>query len=389
MNLYKASNQWATRPADERFWTLEEMRAATKAYADASRSATIQYGNVEVLSNGTELFLKGQTGTQARLTHYAMGQLCSRASAPASYLRTLPANLAAQNLNVSLAKREPTDKAKLLVHVNGDIVLRCMTGEGYERVWNHEVISRLIDVAAKGWKVPPARPSGKPGEQTRVATEADCLSRKLPGLSINPGDLIAPAGLYASDRDMFAFLVDDDHTVENPADKGTPLARGFFVWNSEVGDASFGFSTFLYDAVCGNHIVWGAQEVKEVRIRHVGTARERAFRGLHVSLREYANASAQDDTRRIAKAQSYILGATKQEAIDAAFSFISRKRISVLNQGMVENAYAIAAETPRYGNPNTPWAIAQGLTQLSQASEYADRRVQIDTAAGKLLEMAF
>jgi hypothetical protein len=33
-NLYAASNQWAVRPADERFWTLEEARDACKAYAD-------------------------------------------------------------------------------------------------------------------------------------------------------------------------------------------------------------------------------------------------------------------------------------------------------------------------------------------------------------------
>ena len=35
--LLQASNQWATRPADERFWTVEDMAAQCKAWKEASR----------------------------------------------------------------------------------------------------------------------------------------------------------------------------------------------------------------------------------------------------------------------------------------------------------------------------------------------------------------
>jgi hypothetical protein len=42
-----------------------------------------------------------------------------------------------------------------------------------------------------------------------------------------------------------------------------------------VGAASFGLMTFLFRAVCGNHIVWGAEDVKALKIRHNGLAPER------------------------------------------------------------------------------------------------------------------
>ena len=73
------------------------------------------------------------------------------------------------------------------------------------------------------------------------------------------------AGLYASDRDVFMFLIDEDHPIEVRNER---LSRGLFIWNSEVGKSSFGLTTFLYRYVCGNHIVWGAENVKEIRIRH-------------------------------------------------------------------------------------------------------------------------
>ena len=41
------------------------------------------------------------------------------------------------------------------------------------------------------------------------------------------------------------------------------------------------------------------------------------------------------------------------------------------------------------GDPRTAWGMANGLTRLSQSLPYADERVALDRAAGKVLEMAF
>jgi hypothetical protein len=36
--------------------------------------------------------------------------------------------------------------------------------------------------------------------------------------------------------------------------------------------------TFLYEYVCGNHRVWGASNVVEVKIRHIGKCRREGLR---------------------------------------------------------------------------------------------------------------
>ncbi len=141
--------------------------------------------------------------------------------------------------------------------------------------------------------------------------------------------------------------------------------------------------TFLYDHVCGNHIVWGAKDVKEFRVRHVGSARSRAFSRIQIRLRQYADSSASEDEAKLLKAQSFELGKSKDEVLSALLSYASKRRLSALSE--VE----VAENNERYGNPRTPWAVAQGLTELSQRSSYASRRVDIDRDAGKLMEIAF
>src|SRR5438132_10885119 len=129
MELMKASQQWATRPADERFWTLEELHEATLAHRQNAQTATTGLGELRVEARDGEIELVGRTGATAQLTHWAFGQLSARAFAPASYLRTLPATLAVQNLNHGLKARavaEPNAEAKLLLHQNGGYFARAI-----------------------------------------------------------------------------------------------------------------------------------------------------------------------------------------------------------------------------------------------------------------------
>jgi hypothetical protein len=390
MELFKASKQWAERPADERFWDLAEMRAKCNEYRASACEATVPFGELRVEADKGEVMVVGKKAIPARLTNWAFGQISARVGAPASYLRELPATLAAQNLNHGLAHRAAEsgadDSAKLLFHKNGSFVLRAATSETYSRIWNADIVGRLMDNLPQGWRVPPARPAGIDNERTRVATAEDVLRLKKSGLSINVGDQVAPAGLYASDHDMFAFLVNEDAAIDDGTGHG--LGRGFFIWNSEVGASSFGLMTFLYDAICGNHIVWGAKGVTELRVRHVGEANAKAFQGLNVELKKYADESASDLEAKIVKARRFTLGATKDEAITAALSFATRSRTYVTRKALDE-AYDIAEMRGRYGAPNTPWGLVNGLTELSQKTAHADERVKLDRAAGKLLEIAF
>ena len=80
-----------------------------------------------------------------------------------------------------------------------------------------------------------------------------------------------------------------------------PLYRGAIYWNSEVGASVLGCMFFYYNAMCGNHIIWGASEVNEVRVRHVGSPMER-MRNFEVQLAQYADESANEMQATLKKA---------------------------------------------------------------------------------------
>jgi hypothetical protein len=389
MQLFHASKQWSARPNDERFWGPSDALAACAEYKANAAQSRVTYRDLRVEARDGDMYLLGRENQPALLTHYAFGQLSARAKAPAEYLRQLPATLAAQNINHGLKERADDEQGKLLLHRNGALLARCVTGAGYERIWNAEIFERLVELGSQGWRTPPARPV-RSDPRSRPATAEDVGWCGDTGLAVKIGDSIAPAGCYASDRDMFAFLVRPQNALRNPADPTVPLLRGFLIWNSEVGDRSFGIMTFLLDAVCGNHIIWGAQDVREFRCVHVGSAREKAFRELRVKAIEYANNAAGDDQLRIAKAQEFVLGDTRDDIIARVLGLASKRpALKVLKSNTIGAAYDLALKTPRYGNPSTAWAVAQGVTELSQTRAHASARLAMDEAAGELLTVAF
>lgn len=383
MNLYKASNQWAVRPNDERQETVQDLYNVTRAYADISVQQPIVVKDLRVEAVDGEVKVVGRSNIPARLTNWSFGQLAASIGAPAGYLRGLSATLAAQNLNHGLARSSDDKVARGLFHQNGDTVLRCITSDKYTRIFNYEIAERLLELP-QGWRVPPARPAreGQPG--TRLATEADIIRSGYHGLEIKVGDPIAPAGLYASDHDMFGFFINEENRI---AERGNPdgLCKGFFVWNSEVGASVFGVMTFYYRGVCGNHIVWDASNVTEVRIRHIGNADTKAFAQLNAELINYANDSVLDVEAKIQSARTATLGTTKEEVLDTVFG----KKIGVPRK-TIEAAYDLTEQfVDTDGSPRSVWGMVQGLTRVAQATAFADERVKIDRAAAKVLDIVF
>ena len=356
MNLFQASNQWATRPADERFPSLEAMHEAVTAYRAAAREAMRPYRDLSVQPQGTELMLVGKAGNPARMTHWAFGQFCARIQAPAGFLRELPVELTANVVNDRLRARGiDDDEANMLFHNNGSLLVRSFNSERYGRIWNSDITKRLLALKEQGpWQEAPAAFDGTRGQ-------------------------------YASDHDMFSFLVDNDRRIFESA-PGGGLSRGLMVWNSEVGAAKFGVMGFLYAYVCGNHIIWGASQVKEFSVRHIGDADVRGMREFRVMIREYADGAASLEEARIKRAMSFEIAGTKEGVLDKIFAL----RIPVLSRDRILTAYNRAEEhTDWYGSPRSAWGLSNGLTEVSQASTYADDRVAIDRAASKVLELAF
>lgn len=364
--LMQASRQWGSRPSDQRFTSLTEMHAFMQSVRRRSAAKVVSSRALTVhpLESDTEgLMVSGPNGTPVAPTHWAFSQLAQRAGAPAGYLRDLPAPIAADCLNYGLKhSRNVEELGVLLQRGDGNSIpeLRAVTGPNYGRIWNMTIVAALMQRFGDGvtghFRVP-----GEFGK--RVAVTKDNTT------------------LYASDRDMFVFLADEEHRIEMPGRRdgqtGT-LARGFFVWNSEVGKSTLGIATFLFDYVCCNRIVWGAQGYSEIRIRHTAGAPDRWVEEVTPAIEAYANASTAPITALLQQARRNKIG-NPEEVADFLAKRFSRTQVEA-----IKAAHIADEDRPI----ETLWDAVTGITAYARGIQYQDERVGFEREAGKILQMA-
>ena len=280
----RVSSEWFSRPHDERYLSLGELYEAVKSRADNAHTRTVESRaiRVEAARDNPErlsLIVPGQHIPIAP-THWSFGQLCSLVGAPTSYMRQLPAPLAGINLQHGLINNR-AELVKTLETDNGRLELRALTGPGYGRIWDHELVAAVMNIAGNGtgdtiWKVP------------GVLDWATMTHNPLVDITKET------TTLYASDRDVFLFLVDDTHPIEagRLADGGPDLYfRGFYCWNSEVGSKALGIASFYLRAVCQNRNLWGVENFEEIAIRHSKFAAQRFAHEAAPALGRFANSS--------------------------------------------------------------------------------------------------
>lgn len=360
--LTAASRQWASRPADERFLDLHDLLARVGGERDRSRERIVSSRSVRVephpadetwgvaLTAGDDL---------AHATHWSFGQIASLAGAPAGYLRTLPAPLVSDCLGFGLnVKRGAQDVGLLATDTDQGVALRAATGPAYGRVWNSDVVSALIDRVGDG-RTGDFRVPGEFGQAVEVTKDNTTI--------------------YGSDRDIFVFLADEEHRIEvgNRRDgKPGSLARGFFVWNSEVGSQTLGAAFFLFDYVCCNRIVWGAQQFKEIRLRHTKSAPDRWLDEVQPILLEYGRSAAAPVEATIKAAQEAKIEVDLQRFLKGRFS-----SASVIDQ-------IAQAHVREEGRPiETVWDAVTGATAYAKTLPHQDERVGVEREAGKLLDL--
>jgi hypothetical protein len=357
--LMQANRQWASRPDDERFISLDEMLSAAEHMKRRSSARVVSSRQIQarpVENDPRALVAVGPGGNAVNFTNWSFGQLAQRAGAPAAYMRELPGELAADCLNYGLQSRSVEDMGVLL-YQNGSAELRAVTGPNYGRVWNTQVIEALIhrfgDGVTGAFKVP-----GEFGKDVPITR--------------------ANTTLYASDRDMFVFLADEKHRIEIPGRREGltgSLARGFFVWNSEVGKTSLGIGTFLYDYVCCNRIVWGAQQYQEVRINHTTKAPDRWIEEAVPAIQAYAESSALTITHAIE--------AARKARIDDVDKFLNG-RFTRTKAGAIK-----AAHLNDEGRPiETLWDAATAVTAYARGVGYQDERIELEREGGRILDLA-
>jgi hypothetical protein len=339
------------------------LHSFTTSRRERSRGAVVSTRQIEIRPDVNDemsgLKIHGPSGAGYVPSNWAFGQLATLASAPAGYIRTLPAPIAADALNYGLKFARDVEDVGLLIHrpIGAEGEIAAATGPRYGRIWNAEITRQLVERFGDGvsgdWRVP-----GEFGQAVDVTN--------------------ANTTLYASDRDMFCFLADEVNRIEIPnrrdGRKGS-LARGFFVWNSEVGSQVFGFAQFLFDYACCNRIVWGAQNYKELRIRHTVSAPDRFAEEIEPTLRMIAHASATPIINTIEAAQA--------KRIDDLGDFLKTRRFAANMAAKIN-----AAHEREEGKPiETVWDAVTGMTAYAKTISYQDDRVSLEREAGKLLSL--
>lgn len=353
----KVSNQWANRPNDQRFLTVDSLLAKVAGRREecSVRDVALDAMVLEPNAQGTELMLTDKHSVTGMLNHWSFGQLCTRAKAPAGYLRTLPAELACIPLQWSMETHETASNegndAKIMIRKNGETFVSAITSPTYGRIWDVDVVRAISEnVDLDAWKVPAASYSGT--------------------------DPLRATTLYASDRDVFMFLVNEENTIDVD---GESLKRGFYVWNSEVGSATFGIATFTYDRVCDNRIIWGQNNFKELTIRHTSGGPHRFVAQAVPQLAAYVEGDTVQASATIRAAKAKEVGKDRESVL----SWMRSRGFSVPT---ARKAYDAAEKDKRGYNPRTVWGLVQGVTDVAHDIAHTDERTDLEAKAGALLD---
>ncbi|AMK23222.1 MULTISPECIES: hypothetical protein [Sphingomonadaceae] len=372
-NIGRVSSEWFSRPDDERFLSLTDLYDSVRTRADRATTRVIESKAVRVEARSEDaerlsLIVPGEDRPIAP-TNWSFGQLCSLVSAPASYLRNLPAALAGINLQHGLLTHRG-EQVKLLQTNEGRSELRAVTGPDYGRIWDHELVGAVMKIAGNGvddtrWKVPGVLDWGSMRYDPYVDVSLETTT------------------LYASDRDVFLFLVDDTHPIEaGKLPNGDPdlYFRGFYCWNSEVGSKTLGMATFYLRAVCMNRNLWGVENFEEISIRHSKFAANRFAHEAAPALENFADSSPMTFVQGIKTARERVV-ARKDEDREA---FLRKRGFS-----KTETSKIIATVLSEEGHPpSSLYDFVQGITAHARTKTNQDTRLEVEAKARTLLASA-
>lgn len=367
----RVASEWFSRPADERYLSLSELHAAVRGRAERSRTRTVETAaiRVEAKRDDTErlTLMMPDGGAPLSPTHWSFGQLATMVGAPSAYLRQLPAPLAAINLQYGLTSNR-AELIKTLEVEDGRVELRAVTSPDYGRIFDQELVAAVQRIAGNGtgdtrWKVP-----GVLDWSTGIYNPRVDITK-------------ATTTLYASDRDVFLFLVDDLNPIEagRLADGSPDLYfRGFYCWNSEVGAKTLGIASFYLRAVCQNRNLWGVEDFQEITIRHSKYAASRFAHEAAPALTRFANSSPMPFVNGIKTARERIVARSDEERTD----FLRKCGFGKSEASKIIET--VLAEEGR--KPESAFDFVQGITAVARDKQHQDARLDMESRAKKLLD---
>lgn len=369
----RVSSEWFNRPADERYLSLTDLRNAVKARSEPSRTRIVESEQIRVEAcrdDAEHLTIRlADTDVAVAPTHWSFGQLASLVGAPATYLRQLPAPLAAINLQHGLLDHR-AEQVKTLEIENGRPELRAVTGPDYGRIFDSELIDAVQKIAGNGtgdtrWKVPGVLDWATATYNPDVAISKDTTT------------------LYASDRDVFVFLVDDLNPIEaGKLPDGSPdvFFRGFYCWNSEVGARTLGIASFYLRAVCQNRNIWGVEDFEQITIRHSKYAASRFALEAEPALIQFAESSPMPFVNGIKTSRERIVARDDEDRQ----SFLRKRGFSKVETTKIIDTVLLEEGHP----PASIFDFVQGITRIARDKPHQDVRLELEGKAKKILDLA-
>ncbi len=389
MNVDIASKQWASRPADERFATLADLRSYLLQRQAHTREVVRSLDTIKAigLPDG-DVKLLGSRG-EAALTHHSFNQLSLMASLNGDTLRSAIDNFVspekaakwvADGLNMGLEGRihevrtsdsRKSLEANMLMQLpNGrPLTARSFNTAKYSRIWDLDIIDRF---ALKLWQE---------------------------GFT-NPPAYDGPAGLYASDRDLFILAApknvarinmpgirpSTDSSLGGFEIAGQQFYPFIIVTNSEVGGQSASFFGGLLQEICGNHILWNVRDAVRFSVKHVGEANQRLERGFLEFMAQWTSTGTLAERRAL------------QAAIEHFVAKDGKGTVEWLNdKGWSRKAAQQAVDLIETGdrqagihdeNPTRLFNVVAALTAGARDIKHQDSRILVEQKAGKLLSLA-
>jgi len=187
--------------------------------------------------------------------------------------------------------------------------------------------------------------------------------------------------LYASDRDVFLFLVDDLNPIEaGLLPDGSPdlYFWGFYCWNSEVGAKTLGIANFYLRAVCQNRNLWGVEDFQEIKIRHSKYAASRFAHEAAPALTRFAESSPAPFIDGIRASREKIVARSDDDRQD----FLRKRGLSKAETGRIVET--VLAEEGR--PPESVFDFVQGITAVARSKPQQDARLVLEGKAKSIFE---
>jgi len=376
------SKQWAARPEDERFTTLDEMLAKAEYFERNSRENPVDVTKIHV-SPTMDIILPHKSGfgeTQLIPTNLAFGQLCSIAAPviPQNFAMQLPVGRAADMLSWGLARSGAKNVSAYTFEDSGASLLRsCLYNES-TRVTIAEilralrpVVGNLTGMDGSNWKTPGKLDWGR--------------------YQHNPWNMEGQESLFMSDRDACLFFCQDANPIEcGVTRRGLPdvYFPGVIIMASETICMSIRITRMMLRAVCRNLSLRGVQDQKTTMVKHKGNSLLRLARALgNVA---DANVNALTFKRQIMEMKATripLLGMndSAEDKDEARQRFL----VNRLRLGKKVSLTIMETSLRHEGHPIDTLADAHNaITQHAQTCKNYDARAEFEFTARKLLPKA-